>query len=142
MLDSIHVQRYILRRCELRRILYRYMSTKKTLTDYAFDILSSAGKSAAFNDLFEAAAEAAGIPESLKKVKKRKLYGELNDDSRFVSLPGNVWDLKNRVKFEDTQHHLDLDDDNDDEDDEMSLEDSEEDEKGNDLDVPGERIEY
>lgn len=118
------------------------MSTKKTLTDYAFDILSSAGKSAAFNDLFEAAAEAAGIPESLKKVKKRKLYGELNDDSRFVSLPGNVWDLKNRVKFEDTQHNLDFEDDNDDDDDDMSLEDSDEDEKENELDVPGERIEY
>ena len=78
----------------------------------------------------------------MKKVKKRKLYGELNDDSRFVSLPGNVWDLKNRVKFEDTQHNLDFEDDNDDDDDDMSLEDSDEDEKENELDVPGERIEY
>lgn len=45
------------------------------------------------------------IPEEKLRKKKSQFYSELMLDSRFASLEGNKWDLRNRRKFDEV--HID-----------------------------------
>ena len=40
------------------------------------------------------------IPEELQSRKKSQFYSELMLDNRFASLKGNMWDIRNRRKYE------------------------------------------
>ena len=48
------------------------------------------------------------IPDEKQRKKKSQFYSELMLDSRFASLEGNKWDLRNRRKFEEV--HIDTSD--------------------------------
>lgn len=103
---------------------------KMNITDIAYGQLLNAGSSMPFPALFAAVAEQASIPEAQMRKKKSTLYSELSLDGRFVSLPGNVWDLKNRYSYAET--HQNIEDTEDDEDEENT--DAEEELIG--LDIP------
>jgi len=70
----------------------------KSMTDIAYDILSSKKRSIAFNKLWE---------DVLKQYKCANdqiglFYNDLSLDSRFVNLKDGKWDLKERRKFSET----------------------------------------
>ena len=70
------------------------MSVSQSMTDVAYQCLSKRKKEIDFAKLWE----------KLRK-KKSQFYSELMLDSRFASLEGNKWDLRNRRKFDEV--HID-----------------------------------
>lgn len=92
------------------------MTYQKSMTDVAFDYLSKRKKEVEFPKLWAEVAKQMKIPEERLKRKKSQFYSELMLDSRFASLEGNKWDLRNRRKYDELHAK---DDDIDDEDDEL-----------------------
>ncbi len=85
---------------------------RMNITDIAYEQLLDANTSMPFPALFAAVAQKASIPEAQMRKKKSSLYSELSLDGRFVSLPGNVWDLKNRYSYAETHQNIeDVEDD-------------------------------
>lgn len=74
----------------------------KSMTDIAYDILSSKKRAAQFNKLWEDVAKVAGASQD----KIAQFYSDLTLDSRFVALKENKWDLVERRKYEES--HIDL----------------------------------
>lgn len=74
----------------------------KSMTDVAYEILSSKKRAAQFNKLWEDVSKVTGA----SKDKIAQFYSDLTLDSRFVSLKENKWDLVERRKYEES--HIDL----------------------------------
>ena len=101
------------------------MSHKSTI-DVAYDILAAGRDPLPFSELFQRAAEELQIPEAKRIKKKSSLYSALMLDNRFVSLSGNIWDLRKRHRYEDV--HVEIPEDEEEE--------SELDEEEDGLDIP------
>lgn len=84
------------------------MSVSQSMTDVAFQCLSKRKKEIEFVKLWADVSKQMNIPEEKLKKKKSQFYSELMLDSRFASLEGNKWDLRNRRKFEEV--HIDTSD--------------------------------
>lgn len=78
------------------------------MTDVAFQCLSKRKKEVEFLKLWTDVSKQMQIPEEKLRKKKSQFYSELMLDSRFASLEGNKWDLRNRRKFEEV--HIDTSD--------------------------------
>lgn len=76
--------------------------TVKSMTDIAYEILSSKKRSILFSKLWEEVSKKSGA--QIDKVSQ--FYSDLTLDSRFASLKENKWDLVERRKFEES--HIDL----------------------------------
>ena len=75
------------------------MSTKVTMTDTAYNIMSKRKKEVEFPKLWADVAKSMKIPEEKLSRKKRQFYAELMEDRRFASLKGNKWDLRSRRSY-------------------------------------------
>lgn len=84
------------------------MSVSKSMTDVAYQCLSKRKKEVEFLKLWADVSKEMNIPEERLKKKKSQFYSELMLDSRFASLEGNKWDLRNRRKFDEV--HVDTSD--------------------------------
>ncbi len=84
------------------------MSVSKNMTDVAYQCLSKRKKEIEFLKLWTDVSKEMNIPEEKLKKKKSQFYSELMLDSRFASLEGNKWDLRNRRKFDEV--HIDTSD--------------------------------
>jgi len=89
---------------------------EKSLVEHAYDVLSKHAKPMAFKNIFDQVAKAAklNLDDSAIKEKMSKLYTVLTVDGRFVSLPGGLWDLKERHSFDVSHKNIDdlfIDDD-------------------------------
>ena len=84
------------------------MSVSQSMTDVAFQCLSKRKKEIDFLKLWADVSKQMDIPEEKLRKKKSQFYSELMLDSRFASLEGNKWDLRNRRKFDEV--HIDTSD--------------------------------
>lgn len=80
----------------------------KSLTDIAYDRLKRKRKEILFTKLWTETAEEAGLPEAAVKKKITSFYNALMMDSRFISLEGNKWDLRERHSLDTLQIDPDL----------------------------------
>lgn len=88
------------------------MSTTKSMTDVAYEIMSSKKRAIAFNKLWQDVSKITKLPNDLIA----QFYSDLTLDGRFVSLKDNKWDLRNRRKFEESQFdisQIEIDDEDD-----------------------------
>ncbi|MBQ6367432.1 MAG: DNA-directed RNA polymerase subunit delta [Erysipelotrichaceae bacterium] len=91
------------------------MSTKRALTDLAYEIIAENNKVMSFADLWKDVLDMS--EETSGDISQ--FYTDLTLDGRFVSLKGNTWDLKEKHKFADS--FVDVEG--------LSVEDDEEDER-------------
>ena len=120
--------------CIIWRGIHRIMSTKVTMTDTAYNIMSKRKKEVEFPKLWADVAKSMKIPEEKLSRKKRQFYAELMEDRRFASLKGNKWDLRSRRSYKEVSAETEPDIDEDDI--------SEEFEDGDVLDLPKGEDEY
>ncbi len=93
------------------------MTCTQSMTDVAFNCLSKKKKEVEFIKLWAEVAKQMDIPEEKQRKKKSQFYSELMLDSRFASLEGNKWDLRNRRKFDEVHISTsDIDEDEEDSD--------------------------
>ena len=88
------------------------MSTRRTLTDIAFDVINERKEEMTFADIWKDVVVRSG--DSNADISQ--LYSDMMLDSRFVNLKGNIWDLKQNRKFEESfvdLGALEIDDDDD-----------------------------
>ena len=78
------------------------MSTYKSMSDAAYEIMSKKKRSIAFIKLWEEVMNETKVSEDLVA----QFYSDLTLDSRFVQLKDNKWDLRSRRKFE--EHYVDI----------------------------------
>ena len=76
--------------------------TAKSMTDIAYDILSSKKRSIQFAKLWEEVSKKTGA----SKDRVSQFYSDLTLDSRFASLKENKWDLVERRKY--AESHVDI----------------------------------
>ena len=81
------------------------MSVSQSMTDVAYQCLSKRKKEIDFAKLWAEVSKQMSIPEEKLRKKNSQFYSELTLDSRFASLEGNKWDLRNRRKFDEV--HID-----------------------------------
>ena len=74
----------------------------KSMTDMAYDILSSKKRAILFQKLWEDVAKKAGVSED----RIADFYSDLSLDSRFAQLKDNKWDLVERRKY--VESHVDI----------------------------------
>lgn len=78
------------------------MTIKKSMTDAAFEILSSKKRAILFSKLWQEVSKMTAAPQD----KIAEFYSDLTLDGRFAQLKDNKWDLKARRKF--AESHIDL----------------------------------
>lgn len=78
------------------------MSSKKSMMDIAYDILSNKKRAIAFSKLWEDVSKEYGA--SMDQISQ--FYSDLSLDKRFTQLKENKWDLVERRKFEES--HVDI----------------------------------
>ena len=71
----------------------------KSMTDVAYDVLSSKKRCILFSKLWEEVSKTCNVSNDYIS----QFYSDITLDSRFVSLKDNKWDLKERRKFAETQ---------------------------------------
>ncbi len=76
------------------------VTANESMTDIAYHCMSKRKKEVEFARLWQEVSKSLKIPEEKLDRKKAQFYSELMLDSRFASLKGNKWDLRNRRKFE------------------------------------------
>lgn len=74
----------------------------KSMTDIAYDILSSKKRPTQFQKLWEEVSKKAKVGNDMIA----QFYSDLTLDSRFASLKDNKWDLVERRKF--AESHVDI----------------------------------
>ena len=74
----------------------------KSMTDIAYDIISSKKRAVQFQKLWEEVSKKTGVSND----GVAQFYSDLTLDSRFVSLKENKWDLVERRKF--SESHIDI----------------------------------
>ncbi len=118
------------------------MSGLKSMTDVAYDVLSTNKSSLVFGKLWTQVSEITGANMS----KMAQFYTNLTLDNRFVSLEENKWDLRERHKY--AESHIDFseievdDDDIDEEENENGEENEESSEEDDDYSKESEEDEY
>lgn len=85
----------------------------KSLTDIAFEKLQKRKREVFFPKLWKEVSEEANLDEGLAKRRMPSFYNALMMDSRFISLEGNKWDLRQRQSLESLMIDPDLIDEND-----------------------------
>ena len=100
--------------------------------DLAYHILEENNGPQSFLSLWNNIVEQLGYDEKIAKSKKVKLYSAMMLDPRFVSLKENMWDVAERVKFE--QKHIDTS--------ESELDDEDEEIEDDDLIVESDETDY
>ncbi len=73
---------------------------KENMTDVAYNCLLKFDAEISFPQLWQEVLKNMDIPEDKRSRKKAQFYSELMLDTRFASLKGNMWDLRNRRKFD------------------------------------------
>ena len=106
------------------------MKLERSLVSVAYEIIEKKGTQVDFNELFNQVCEILNIEDKNSIISY--FYTQLTLDGRFVTLCGNVWDLRKRHKV-DTLHDLHAYDYEDEEDEEEISED-EEDREDDELD--------
>lgn len=97
-------------------------SKKESMCDAAYNCLVKHKNEMPFSKLWQAVVKTLEIPEELQSRKKAQFYSELMLDTRFASLKGNTWDLRNRRSFEEVHIGQNLIDEFDDDTDEIEEE--------------------
>lgn len=92
--------------------------SSKSLSDIAFDKLKRKKKEVLFGKLWKEVSDEANMTEELAKRRVASFYNALMMDSRFISLEGNKWDLRERHSLESLRIDPDLLEGADDSDDE------------------------
>ena len=102
------------------------ITVKESMTDIAYHCMTKRKKEVEFARLWQEVSRTLKVPEEKLDRKKAQFYNELMLDSRFASLKGNKWDLRDRRKFEevhkDTASLLDNDDEIEEREDEEEME--------------------
>lgn len=82
---------------------------EKSLVDCAYEVLGKHAKPMTFKAVFEQSVKVAKLEldDSALKEKMSKLYTVLTVDGRFVSLPGGLWDLRERHSFDVSHKNID-----------------------------------
>ncbi len=70
--------------------------SSKSLSDIAYDRLKQKEEKVLFNELWKEVSAEAKFPEAVAKRKLASFYNAIMLDSRFISLEGNMWDLRER----------------------------------------------
>ncbi len=78
------------------------MTAKKSMTDVAYDILSTKKRAVPFAKLWEEVSKETGISND----RVASFYSDLSLDGRFIALDNNKWDLKSHRTFAETQIDL------------------------------------
>ena len=81
------------------------MSVSQSMTDVAYQCLSKRKKEIDFAKLWAEVSKQMSIQEEKLRKKKSQFYSEVMLDSRYASLEGNKWDIRNRRKFDEV--HID-----------------------------------
>ncbi len=79
----------------------------KSMTDVAFELLGKKKKEVSFAKLWDEVSQTMGFSVAQAENKIANFYSDMMLDKRFVSLPENMWDLRQRHKFEEV--HIELD---------------------------------
>ncbi|CAM2822823.1 DNA-directed RNA polymerase subunit delta [Erysipelothrix tonsillarum] len=82
--------------------------SSKSLSDIAYEKLKRKRKEIVFNKLWKEVAEEVNFTEEVSKRKVASFYNAMMMDSRFISLEGNKWDLRERHTLESLQIDPDL----------------------------------
>ena len=114
------------------------MNVKRSLVSVAYELLEKNGEQIEFNSLYDQVCEILGIEDKNEYISY--FYTQITLDGRFVTLGGNVWDLRKRHKSDSLYdlHEFDYEDDDesevedDDEEDEELDKDPDEDEESED----------
>ncbi|MBQ9265931.1 MAG: DNA-directed RNA polymerase subunit delta [Bacilli bacterium] len=80
----------------------------ESMVDVAFSVLTDAGSTVKFKDLYNLVCEKLELSEEEKADKISNFYTNLSLDGRFVTLGENEWDLRSRQKYE--KVHIDMND--------------------------------
>ena len=78
------------------------MTAKRSMADVAYDYIAAHKMAIPFKELWAEVSKETGVSGD----RVASFYSDLSIDGRFVQLDGNEWDLKNHLKFEDTQINL------------------------------------
>ncbi len=100
---------------------------KQSILEDAFNIVLSEKNGVKFSELWNKVCLSQGFDENSKKNQLAKFYTLLSLDGRFVAFPGNIWNLKERYKYDEIRADVndlydDLENDVDDLDDEETKE--------------------
>ncbi|MDE8122613.1 DNA-directed RNA polymerase subunit delta [Erysipelothrix rhusiopathiae] len=82
--------------------------SSKSLSDIAYEKLKRKRKEIVFSKLWKEVAEEVNFSEEISKRKAASFYNAMMMDSRFISLEGNKWDLRERHTLESLQIDPDL----------------------------------
>lgn len=91
----------------------------QSLSDVAYKNLKRKRKEIPFSKLWSEVTKELGITEEIAKRKMASFYNALMLDSRFISLEGNKWDLRERHTLDSIKIDPDLLEDYDDDYDEF-----------------------
>jgi DNA-directed RNA polymerase subunit delta len=80
----------------------------ESMVDVAFSVLTDAGSTVKFKDLYNSVCEKLELSEEEKADRISNFYTNLSLDGRFVTLGENEWDLRSRQKYE--KVHIDMND--------------------------------
>ncbi len=97
-------------------------SKKENMTDVAYNCLLKHDAEVPFPELWKEVLSNMDIPADKQSRKKAQFYSELMLDTRFASLKGNTWDLRNRRKFEEVHSSQSIIDEFEDDSDEIEEE--------------------
>lgn len=86
----------------------------RSLSDIAYSTLKNKNDKALFNELWNEVNTVTNFPEKIARRKIASFYNAIMLDSRFISLEGNMWDLRERYADEKLNIDLDLLEDYDD----------------------------
>lgn len=81
---------------------------KKSMIETAYDIIKERNDKISFQELCQEVCKRLGMTEEELGAKAGAFYTSLTLDGRLITLGNNVWDLRNRYKFE--QVHIDMND--------------------------------
>lgn len=82
--------------------------SSKSLSDIAFDKLKRKKKEVLFSKLWKEVSDEVKFSEELAKRRVASFYNALMMDSRFISLEGNKWDLRERHSLDSLKIDPDL----------------------------------
>jgi len=80
----------------------------ESMVDVAFSVLTDAGSTVKFKDLYNSVCEKLELSEEEKADRISSFYTNLSLDGRFVTLGENERDLRSRQKYE--KVHIDMND--------------------------------
>lgn len=81
---------------------------KKSMIETAYEIIKERNDKISFQELCQEVCKRLGMTEEELGAKAGSFYTSLTLDGRLITLGNNVWDLRNRYKFE--QVHIDMND--------------------------------